>query len=153
MNAAGKTITSRSSEAASPASAPRSRRPKPGAAVTLHESGRVLGGRTRTANGEWKANYGPHALYGDGPVVPWLHAKKLLPAIRRPPATGFRVRLDGRLQRAPFALIRAVLRLTSRAPRDVSFGEWASQRTRLRQRLPTTNHGPASPSGEPRISV
>jgi phytoene dehydrogenase-like protein len=100
-----------------------------GAAVTLHESGRVLGGRARTAEGEWRANYGPHALYGDGPVIPWLRSKALLPELRRPPATGFRVRLDGKLQRAPLALVRGVLRLTSGAPQDISFGEWAKQRT------------------------
>jgi phytoene dehydrogenase-like protein len=100
-----------------------------GAQVILHEAARTLGGRARSADGEWKANYGPHALYGDGPMVPWLRSKKLLPALRRPAAAGFRLRVGGTLKWTPLALVRAILRLTSTAPDDASFGDWASQRT------------------------
>jgi phytoene dehydrogenase-like protein len=100
-----------------------------GRAVVLHEAGRALGGRARSADGEWRANYGPHALYGDGPVLPWLRSKQLLQQLRRPPAIGFRVRQNGKPHRAPLALVRAVLKLTPDAPQDISFGEWAKQRT------------------------
>lgn len=102
-----------------------------GARVAVHEAGRTLGGRARSADGDWRANYGPHALYGDGPLVPWLRSTQLLPDLRRPPATGFRVRIDGALKRAPLALIRAILRLTSTAPEDATFEEWAKQRTSI----------------------
>lgn len=99
-----------------------------GLRVVVHDAGRAVGGRARSRDGDWKANYGPHAMYGDGPLVPWLRARDVLPDLVRPPMTGFRVRLEGETRRAPLPLIRAALRLTTPAPHDRSFADWAVER-------------------------
>ncbi len=99
-----------------------------GAHVVVHEAAPVVGGRARSGAGEWGANFGPHAVYGDGPVPGWLRSQGIAVRLVRPPATGFRVRTGGRLKRAPLPLVRAALTLTAPAPADLSFREWAAGR-------------------------
>ena len=56
-----------------------------GAEVRLLEAHEQLGGRARSADGPYKANLGPHALYNDGPFWDWLSERGLLPDHVRPP--------------------------------------------------------------------
>jgi phytoene dehydrogenase-like protein len=99
-----------------------------GAQVVVHEAGRMVGGRGRSLDGEWKANYGPHAIYGDGELLPWLEARGLAPELARPGMTEFRARVDGAAQTLPLEVLGATLQLTGSAPHDRSFGEWALER-------------------------
>ncbi|MGW7517315.1 FAD-dependent oxidoreductase [Streptomyces sp. NPDC054796] len=99
-----------------------------GAAVTLYEAHRDLGGRARTADGPYRTNEGPHALYKGGPHWTWLKRRGLLPPMAPvPPLEGARLRFhrDGALRRTPPP---GLLRLLARreAPSDVPFLEWAS---------------------------
>jgi phytoene dehydrogenase-like protein len=50
-----------------------------GANVSLLEAHSALGGRARSSDGSYKANFGPHVLYKDGPLWEWLLERKLLP--------------------------------------------------------------------------
>jgi phytoene dehydrogenase-like protein len=101
-----------------------------GARVVVHEAAPRPGGRGRSSDGDWRANYGPHAVYGDGPVPGWLREAGVEIPLIRPPATGFLMRVDGRMRRLPPAVMRAALKLTSDdAPADASFADWASGRT------------------------
>jgi len=98
--------------------------------VTILEARNELGGRARTTAGSYRANWGPHVVYSDGPLWAWLDQRGLARPARRAPAlprVAFRV--DGRGRRLPPArVIRGLLRLRSReAPVDVSFAEWATQ--------------------------
>ncbi|PWS43403.1 FAD-dependent oxidoreductase, partial [Streptomyces sp. ZEA17I] len=81
-----------------------------GARVTLYEGHRTLGGRARTADGPYRANEGPHALYRRGPHRSWLVRRGLLgPVVSVPPREGlrFRFRRDGAARRTPpVALLR-----------------------------------------------
>jgi phytoene dehydrogenase-like protein len=100
-----------------------------GRRVVLHEAGRQLGGRARSLDGPYKANYGPHAVYADGPVVPWLKAHSALPALKRPPSAGVRFRADGKVRRMPPAALAAIRALCrDDAPVDIDFHTWASGR-------------------------
>jgi phytoene dehydrogenase-like protein len=100
-----------------------------GATVVLHEAGRELGGRARSLDGPYKANYGPHALYADGPLPGWLKAQGALPPLARPPVLGLRFRRDGRTWRRPPSLVSVVTRLARNdGPADVDFRSWASNR-------------------------
>lgn len=99
-----------------------------GVPVVVHEAARERGGRARSTDGPWRANYGPRAIYGDGDMARWLRSNKLMPATVRPPVTGVRVRSNGDLKRMPLSLILATLRLTRGAPASVSFEEWAGVR-------------------------
>src|SRR6476469_5128452 len=72
-----------------------------GAAVTMYETHRVLGGRARSTEGDFVANHGPHAIYTDGPFWAWLQERQLTPKVARPHLTGFRFRLDGRARHTP----------------------------------------------------
>jgi phytoene dehydrogenase-like protein len=104
-----------------------------GQQVVVHEAGRQLGGRGRSLDGPYKANYGPHALYSDGPFVRWLEAQRALPPLTRPPSTGIRFRADGKLRRVPAATMSAVTRLCrDDAPADLDFRTWASARATKR---------------------
>lgn len=49
-----------------------------GALVTVHEAHHTLGGRARTAEGPYRTNDGPHALYCRGPHWTWLAQRDLL---------------------------------------------------------------------------
>lgn len=101
-----------------------------GVAVELHEARSQLGGRARSAPGPWVANWGPHAMYRDGPLWAWLRERDLLPPVARPPMTGFRFRVDGRVRRRPHrSLVGSAGLLRQRtAPSDVSFRDWVAAR-------------------------
>jgi phytoene dehydrogenase-like protein len=100
-----------------------------GARVTLYESHRTLGGRARTAEGHYRVNEGPHALYRRGPHWAWLRERGLLGPMARVPlreAARFRFHQGGALRLLP---PRGVLRLARRdpadAPVDSDFLTWA----------------------------
>ncbi len=121
-----------------------------GHSVELHEANGDLGGRARSSSGPYVANLGPHALYADGEMWPWLKARRLLPPTARPNVLGFRMLAEGRLRRAHPPLVRAALRLPRRAPVDVDYRTWASERVGERAAeaaigllsLPTFDHDP-----------
>ncbi|KAF4406674.1 NAD(P)-binding protein [Streptomyces lycii] len=99
-----------------------------GAAVSLYEAHRELGGRARTADGPYRTNEGPHALYNGGPHWPWLARRDLIGPLARIPLgalAGFRFHRGGRLRRVPPA---GLLRLRGRtdAPADRTFHDWAT---------------------------
>jgi hypothetical protein len=102
-----------------------------GASVRLLEAHEQLGGRARSADGPYKANLGPHALYSDGPLWGWLAERNLLPDHVRPPLSGARFRWNGSVQRTPpLSAIPAILRLRGRrAPVDLDFRAWAASHT------------------------
>jgi phytoene dehydrogenase-like protein len=102
-----------------------------GAQVRLLEAHDQLGGRARSAEGPYKANLGPHALYSDGAMWGWLNERGLLPNHVRPPLGGARFRCGGSVQRTPpLGTIPAVLRLRGRqAPVDTDFRSWAASHT------------------------
>jgi phytoene dehydrogenase-like protein len=100
-----------------------------GRRVVVHEAGRELGGRARSLDGPYKANYGPHAIYTDGPLTPWLKAEGILPPLRRPPSTGLRFRSNNKVGRLPAAGASALTRLCrNTAPAEADFRTWASSR-------------------------
>ncbi len=102
-----------------------------GASVRLLEAHDALGGRARSADGPYKANLGPHALYSDGPMWQWLSERNLLPAHVRPPLGGARFRCRGAVQRTPpLGALPAILRLRGRkAPVELDFRGWAAAHT------------------------
>ncbi|MEU3977143.1 NAD(P)-binding protein [Streptomyces bacillaris] len=101
-----------------------------GARVTVYESHRTLGGRARTADGPYRTNEGPHALYRRGPHRSWLARRGLLgPIVPVPPCEGlrFRFRRDGAARRTPpVALLRLARRSARTAPVDADFRSWAT---------------------------
>ncbi|MFD9602944.1 NAD(P)-binding protein [Streptomyces sp. NBC_01224] len=101
-----------------------------GALVTVHEAHHTLGGRARTAEGPYRTNEGPHALYRRGPHWTWLDRRNLLgPVATLPPLEGARLRfrLDGTLRRTPpLALLRLSRRRAEQAPVDTDFRTWAT---------------------------
>ncbi|ORT58854.1 NAD(P)-binding protein [Streptomyces sp. CB03238] len=101
-----------------------------GAKVTVHEAHRTLGGRARTAEGPYRTNDGPHALYRRGPHWSWLRQRGLLgPVAAVPPreAARFRFHLDGELRRTPpLGMLRLARRRPEHAPVDTDFATWAS---------------------------
>ncbi|MBO8194326.1 NAD(P)-binding protein [Streptomyces oryzae] len=99
-----------------------------GAEVTLYEAHGALGGRARTAEGPYRTNEGPHALYNGGPHWRWLKRRGLLPPMARiPVAEGLRARYHqgGALRRTPPP---GLLRLRRRrdAPVGAPYLEWAT---------------------------
>lgn len=102
-----------------------------GVAVTLLEAGDRLGGRALTSPAPFAANYGPHALYADGPWWPWLKQRGLLPDSVALTDGGFRFLSAGRLRRLPpLALVRAAAGLRrgpDPSPND-NFRTWAANR-------------------------
>jgi phytoene dehydrogenase-like protein len=99
-----------------------------GAAVRLLEAHEALGGRGRSMGGPYKANFGPHVIYKDGPLWAWLAERDLLPAYSGPPLAGIRFRWQGAIRRTPpLGTIPAVLRLRGReAPVDQDFRSWVA---------------------------
>lgn len=99
-----------------------------GANVRLLEAHERLGGRGRSADGPYKANLGPHAMYKDGAFWKWMCERGILPDNCGPRLTGVRVRLGGALRRTPpLGAVPSILRLRGReAPVDVDFRTWAA---------------------------
>lgn len=104
-----------------------------GGSVRLLEAHESLGGRARSTAGEYKANLGPHAIYG-GALTDWLKARGLLPPLARPLLTGVRFHYDGGVHRTPpLSLIPPGLRLRGRmAPVDQSFRAWVTDHSDAR---------------------
>lgn len=101
-----------------------------GARVTLHEAHHTLGGRARTAEGTYRTNEGPHALYNGGPHWTWLKQRDLIgPLAPLPTVEGTRLRLhhQGRLRRTPpLAMLKLLRRKPEQAPVDADFMSWAT---------------------------
>jgi phytoene dehydrogenase-like protein len=101
-----------------------------GAEVRMYEAHARLGGRWRAADPPFVFHEGPHVLYRDGPLYPWLRQRGLLGTTRPVPVSAlfrFRFRLDGRLRhRPPLDLLRILL--AQSAPINVSFTVWAADR-------------------------
>jgi len=102
-----------------------------GAKVTIHEAHHTLGGRARTAEGQYRTNDGPHALYSGGPHWSWLRQRDLVgPLAPIPPLEAARLRLrhKGTLRRTPpFAMLKLLRRSAQQAPVDVDFLSWATE--------------------------
>ncbi len=102
-----------------------------GARVRLLEAHERLGGRGRSTDPPYVANFGPHVLYENGALWPFMAERDLLPPMGRPPLGGVFFRAGGRRRRTPpVALMRAVVRLrrTAEAPDDVTFRAWVAER-------------------------
>ncbi|MEU6482427.1 NAD(P)-binding protein [Streptomyces sp. NPDC046887] len=101
-----------------------------GAAVTVYEAHTRPGGRARTADGPYRTNEGPHALYSGGAAWAWLKPRGLLRPLAALPlreAARFRFLRDGRLRRTPPpGLLRLTRVRTDAAPVDLSFTDWAT---------------------------
>ncbi|MFD7706743.1 NAD(P)-binding protein [Streptomyces sp. NPDC059785] len=101
-----------------------------GARVTVYEAHHTLGGRARTAEGPYRTNDGPHALYNGGPHWTWLRQRDLIgPLAPLPPleATRLRLRHHGTLRRTPpFAMLKLLRRGVRPAPVDADFMTWAT---------------------------
>jgi phytoene dehydrogenase-like protein len=99
-----------------------------GAPVRLLEAHEALGGRARSMGGAYKANFGPHVIYKDGPLWDWLMERELLPPYAGPPLAGIRFRWQGAIRRTPpLGTVPAVLRLRGReAPVDQDFRGWVA---------------------------
>ncbi|WP_263168818.1 NAD(P)-binding protein [Streptomyces sp. SCSIO ZS0520] len=103
-----------------------------GAEVTLHEAHRSLGGRARTAEaeGRYRTNDGPHALYNGGAHWAWLRARNLIGRLAPlSPVEALRLRLHhrGRLHRLPpLGMLRLLGRSPAKAPVDADFLGWAT---------------------------
>lgn len=102
-----------------------------GAEVTLHEAHHTLGGRARTAEGPYRTNEGPHALYRRGPHWTWLAQRGLLGPLAPLPtreAARFRFHHAGALRRTPpLRFLRHTLRTAEQAPVDSDFRAWATR--------------------------
>ncbi|MEU9170850.1 FAD-dependent oxidoreductase [Streptomyces sp. NPDC048420] len=102
-----------------------------GAKVTIHEAHHTLGGRARTAEGQYRTNDGPHALYSGGPHWSWLRQRDLVgPLAPIPPLEAARLRLrhKGVLRRTPpFAMLKLLRRSAQQAPVDMDFLSWATE--------------------------
>ncbi|WP_434099873.1 FAD-dependent oxidoreductase [Streptomyces viridosporus] len=101
-----------------------------GAEVTVHEAHHALGGRARTAEGPYRTNEGPHALYNGGPHWSWLRRRGLIgPLAPLPPLEVARMRLRhrGALRRTPpLSMLKLLLRGGAQAPVDTDFLTWAT---------------------------
>ncbi|MFB6642647.1 FAD-dependent oxidoreductase [Streptomyces chartreusis] len=101
-----------------------------GAKVTVYEAHHTLGGRARTAEGPYRTNEGPHALYSGGPHWAWLKQRDLIgPLAPIPPLEAARLRLRHRgvLRRTPpFAMLKLLRHALPQAPVDVDFLTWAT---------------------------
>ncbi|MGW3283860.1 FAD-dependent oxidoreductase [Streptomyces sp. NPDC001002] len=101
-----------------------------GAKVTVYEAHHTLGGRARTAEGPYRTNDGPHALYSGGPHWTWLRQRDLIgPLAPVPPLEAARMRLrhQGVLRRTPpFAMLKLLRPGVQQAPVDVDFRTWAT---------------------------
>ena len=98
-----------------------------GGDVRLFEASETLGGRARSADGPYKANLGPHAIYRGGVLFDWLTSRDLMPPLARPLLTGVRFHYEGEVHRTPpLSLIPPGIRMRGRmAPVDQAFRSWA----------------------------
>ncbi len=100
-----------------------------GASVVLLEVASRLGGRARSLDGPFVANFGPRALYKGLSNWCWLQERGLLPATVTPRARDVRFNVAGRLRRTPpLGLLRVLLALLADAPVEVDFRSWVSGR-------------------------
>ncbi|MEU6259103.1 FAD-dependent oxidoreductase [Streptomyces sp. NPDC047043] len=101
-----------------------------GSKVTVYEAHHTLGGRARTAEGPYRTNDGPHALYSGGPHWTWLKQRDLIgPLAPLPPLEAARLRLrhHGVLRRTPpFAMLKLLRPGLQQAPVDADFMTWAT---------------------------
>ncbi|AKJ12373.1 FAD-dependent oxidoreductase [Streptomyces incarnatus] len=101
-----------------------------GATVTLYEAHHTLGGRARTADGPYRTNEGPHALYNGGPHWTWLRQRDLIGPLAPIPAleaARLRLRHHGALRRTPpFGMLKLLRPGVRRAPVDADFLSWAT---------------------------
>ncbi|MGW1391072.1 FAD-dependent oxidoreductase [Streptomyces nigra] len=101
-----------------------------GAEVTVYEAHHTLGGRARTADGPYRTNEGPHALYNGGPHWAWLAQRDLIGPLAPIPArqgARFRLRYRGALRRTPpLALLKLLRPGVPQAPVDQDFRTWAT---------------------------
>ncbi len=97
----------------------------------MYEAHHTLGGRARTAEGPYRTNEGPHALYKGGPHWSWLQQRDLIgPLAPIPPleAARLRLRYRGALRRTPpFAMLKLLRPGARQAPVDVDFMTWATE--------------------------
>ncbi len=103
-----------------------------GAQVRLLEAHDQPGGRARSADGPYKANLGPHAIYkSEDSLWGWMSERDLLPPHVGPRLSGVRMRWQGAIRRTPpLGALPSVLRLRGReAPTDVDFRTWAARHT------------------------
>jgi phytoene dehydrogenase-like protein len=100
-----------------------------GANVLLLEAHSALGGRARSSEGPYKANFGPHVLYKDGPFWKWMAERGILPPYEGLPLAMAKLRWQGEIRRIPpLGMLPSVLRLRGReAPVELSFREWARE--------------------------
>ena len=101
-----------------------------GATVEVYEAHEELGGRARSLPGPWVANWGPHALYNDGPLWAWLAERDLLPPVVGPSVRGLYLRYDAaRHTTPPACMLRSIGVLRARSvPDHLSFSDWAGER-------------------------
>ena len=85
-----------------------------------------LGGRGRTEEAPYRANFGAHALYL-GAFSDWLAKTKLLPPNEPPRATAFRFVWNGKLRRFPLALVPVLRTAKKQAPVDLDYRSWLGQ--------------------------
>jgi NAD(P)-binding Rossmann-like domain len=98
-----------------------------GASVEVLEAHSQLGGRARSTDGPFVANFGPHALYKGLSNWNWLKQRGLLGELATPRSSGVRFYLDGRARRTPpLGLIRSLPLAFASAPSDRDFRSWAS---------------------------
>ena len=97
-----------------------------GARVDLFEAREALGGRARSTDPPYIADWGPHALYPPNLLWSWLEARQLLPPIVKPQRRGYRVVQDGKLKILSLTYARAFLTVRGQAPVDVDFTTWAT---------------------------
>jgi phytoene dehydrogenase-like protein len=100
-----------------------------GAAVEVFEAHDQLGGRARSTDGPFVANFGPHALYRGLSNWSWLKQRGLLGEIVAPRSSAVRFYVRERPRRTlPLGLIRALPFVFGRAPRDQDFRSWAASK-------------------------
>ncbi|MEV0976968.1 FAD-dependent oxidoreductase [Streptomyces sp. NPDC049915] len=101
-----------------------------GTKVTVYEAHHTLGGRARTAEGPYRTNEGPHALYNGGPHWTWLKQRDLIGPLAPLPAleaARLRLRHQGVVRRTPpFAMLNLLRRRLPQAPVDTDFLSWAT---------------------------
>src|SRR3954454_7498608 len=98
-----------------------------GATVELLEGHRMLGGRGRSSPGDFVANLGPHVVYDNGAIWPWLAERGLVDGVARVPLRPSLVfRFQGKRRRVPPVAALRALRILRRpdAPVDQDLRGW-----------------------------